>query len=67
MRNVTYFQDDILIFARSKEERDRVLKKVLVMLRDNGLTVKREKCKFAVRGVWTTWVTGWMSTAYHQK
>ena len=38
--------DDIVVFSQSGEEHPDHLKKVLLALRDNGLTAKLEKCAF---------------------
>ncbi|KAJ1134475.1 hypothetical protein NDU88_000927, partial [Pleurodeles waltl] len=44
---VKYFQDDILVFGRTKEEHDVRVKGVLRVLGDRGLTLKLNKCHFA--------------------
>ena len=51
VKSVTYFQDDILIFGRSKEEHDTTLKHVLLILRDSGLTISWDKCNIGTSGV----------------
>ena len=38
--------DDIMIGGRNEEEHDEALERVLERLRENGLTVKKEKCIF---------------------
>ena len=38
--------DDIIIFGKTKEEHDRNLKNVLTHLRDQNITLRREKCEF---------------------
>ncbi|KAJ1088301.1 hypothetical protein NDU88_001459 [Pleurodeles waltl] len=43
VRNVLFFQNDILIYGENELTHDATLKEVLERLRDNGLTVKREK------------------------
>lgn len=44
---ITYF-DDILVHARSWEELITKIEKVLVLLRDAGLTLNIKKCKFGL-------------------
>ena len=46
VKGVSYFQDDILIHAKDQEEHDQLLHTVLTRLKENGLTVQRDKCKF---------------------
>ena len=46
VKGVSYFQDDILIHAKDQEEHDKLLHTVLARLKENGLTVQRDKCKF---------------------
>ena len=46
VKGVSYFQDDILIHAKDQEEHDTLLHTVLAHLKENGLTVQRDKCKF---------------------
>ena len=46
VKGVLYFQDDILIHAKDHEEHDKLLHTVLARLKENGLTVQRDKCKF---------------------
>src|SRR5882672_5070599 len=48
---VIIYMDDILIFARTKEEHDEILHQVLQILQDNNLCVKPSKCKFEVSEV----------------
>ena len=43
---MSYFQDDILIHAKDQEEHDKLLHTVLAHLKENGLTVQQDKCKF---------------------
>ena len=43
--------DDILIFAETKEEHDRRLRKVLERLADTGVSLKRSKCRIGVTKV----------------
>ena len=38
--------DDILIFAKTKEELKRITKLVLEKLRENNLFLKAKKCEF---------------------
>ena len=40
------FQDDILIHGKDKSEHDYRLKLVLSRLQENGLTIRKSKCKF---------------------
>ena len=46
VKGVSYFQDDILIHAKDQEEHDKLLHTVLARLKENGLTVQQDKCKF---------------------
>ena len=46
IEGVSYFRDNILIHAKDQEEHDKVLHTVLARLKENGLTVQRDKCKF---------------------
>jgi hypothetical protein len=43
---IIIYMDDILIFARSKEELTRKTRNVLQKLQDNNLCLKPEKCEF---------------------
>ena len=43
---VAYQVDDILIHAKTKEEHDSILRKVLTRLSRENITLNREKCKF---------------------
>ena len=45
---VLAYMDDILIYAKTEEEHDRLIKEVLTRLQQNGLAVAPEKC------VWKT-------------
>ena len=49
IKGVQAYQDDILIFADSLEEHNKVLRQVLSVLIDTGLTIRRDKCKFATQ------------------
>ncbi|KAJ1081874.1 hypothetical protein NDU88_002047 [Pleurodeles waltl] len=44
---VMFFQDDILIMGKNKEEHDNKLKLVLETIKEKGLTIEYSKCKFA--------------------
>ena len=46
VKRMSYFQDDILIHAKDQEEHDKLLRTVLARLKENSLTVQRDKCKF---------------------
>ena len=46
VKGVLYFQDTILIHAKDQEEHDKFLHTVLERLKENSLTVQRDKCKF---------------------
>ena len=46
VKGVSYFQDDILIHAKDQEEHDKLLHTVFARIKENGLTVQRDKCKF---------------------
>jgi len=41
--------DDILIYAKSQDEHDNILEKVLSRLQEKGLTLNYEKCLFSVK------------------
>jgi hypothetical protein len=43
---VIIYMDDILIFAKTKEELEQYTKEVLQVLKDNDLYLKPEKCEF---------------------
>ena len=43
---VTIYMDNILIFAKTKEELKWIMKLVLEKLRKNGLFLKAKKCEF---------------------
>ncbi|UYV65077.1 K02A2.6-like [Cordylochernes scorpioides] len=43
--------DDILIFAKRKEEYDETLREVLRRLKNSGITLNKEKCQFGVSNV----------------
>ena len=51
VKGVLYFQDDILIYATSQIEHDRILRTVLTKLRLHGLNMNREKCRFSQKSV----------------
>jgi len=44
---VIIYMDDILIFAKTKEELERYTREVLQVLKENDLYLKPEKCEFA--------------------
>ncbi|UYV67206.1 K02A2.6-like [Cordylochernes scorpioides] len=43
--------DDILIFAKRKEEHDETLREFLRRLKNSGITLNKEKCQFGVSNV----------------
>jgi Reverse transcriptase (RNA-dependent DNA polymerase) len=45
-RLVIVYMDDILIFANTKEELERITKLVLEKLQEHDLFLKAKKCKF---------------------
>jgi hypothetical protein len=45
-RLVIVYMDDILIFADTEKELERIMKQVLVKLREHDLFLKAKKCKF---------------------
>lgn len=47
--NVINVSDDILIYAKSQDEHDKILEKVLSRLQEKGLTLNYEKCLFSVK------------------
>ncbi|KAK6169762.1 hypothetical protein SNE40_020751 [Patella caerulea] len=51
MDGILYFQDDIFLHAKSKDEHDKLRRTVLSKLRHHDLTIKREKCKIGVSSV----------------
>ena len=48
---VLAYMDDILVYAKTKEEHDRLVKKVLRKLQENGLVVSPEKCVWKAQEV----------------
>ncbi|XP_069055957.1 arylsulfatase G isoform X1 [Pleurodeles waltl] len=44
---VMFFQDDILVMGKNREEHDNKLKQVLEILKRKGLTIEYSKCKLA--------------------
>lgn len=46
--NVVNYIDDILVFAKSEEEHDRILRQVLRILKEKGIMLNQEKCIFKV-------------------
>ena len=44
---IVVYMDDILIFAKTKEDLEQFTKEVLQILKDNDLFLKPEKCEFA--------------------
>lgn len=51
VHGVQAFQDDILIFAKTMQQHNMILDKVLSILCDYGITVSRDKCRFLTRSV----------------
>lgn len=49
--NVVVYVDDVLIHAKNVTEHDKVLKMVLNKLRNEGITLNKEKCIFGVNQV----------------
>lgn len=47
IEGIIIFIDDILIFARNQEELTERTNKVLLKLKENNLTINKEKCQFA--------------------
>ena len=48
---VIIYMDDILIFAKTKEELERITKMVLAKLREHDLFLKAKKCEFNKRKI----------------
>jgi hypothetical protein len=48
---VVVYMDDILIFTKTREEHQKVVSRVLQILKDNNLYLKPEKCIFEVQKV----------------
>jgi len=48
---VLAYMDDILVYAKTKEEHDRLAKEVLRKLQENGLAVSPEKCVWKAQEV----------------
>ena len=40
--------DDIIVYAKTPDEHDHILERVLTRFSDAGLTLNRDKCKFKV-------------------
>ncbi|UYV66874.1 K02A2.6-like [Cordylochernes scorpioides] len=51
VNGVICHMDDILIFAKRKEEHDETLREVLRRLKNSGITLNKEKCQFGVSNV----------------
>ncbi|XP_069505554.1 small integral membrane protein 44 isoform X2 [Ambystoma mexicanum] len=51
VKNVAYFQDDILVYAGDEQTHDATLKTVLTKLQDAGVRLCHEKCAFKVKEV----------------
>lgn len=49
VEGVIVFIDDIVIFARTRDEHDERLRRVLRILKNNNATLNKEKCTFAVQ------------------
>ena len=49
--NVLVLMDDILIHGENLSEHDAILDQVLTRLRDEGVTLNKQKCQFAVKSV----------------
>lgn len=45
------YLDDLLIFGKDQNEHDKVLRRVLDKIRENGLGLNRKKCSFGLRQV----------------
>ncbi|UYV65457.1 K02A2.6-like [Cordylochernes scorpioides] len=51
INGVICHMDDILIFAKRKEEHDETLREVLRRPKNSGITLNKEKCQFGVSNV----------------
>ncbi|UYV82899.1 K02A2.6-like [Cordylochernes scorpioides] len=51
VNGVISHMDDILIFAKRKEEHDETLREVLRRLKNSGITLNKENCQFGVSNV----------------
>ncbi|UYV80674.1 K02A2.6-like, partial [Cordylochernes scorpioides] len=51
VNGVICHMDDILIFAKRKEEHDETLREVLRRLKNSGITLNKEKCQFGASNV----------------
>lgn len=51
MEGVVLHMDDILIFAESTEEHDRILREVLRRLEKEGITLNKSKCLIGMESV----------------
>jgi hypothetical protein len=49
------FLDDILIYSKSKEEHEQLLRMVLQVLRENQVYVKLRTCYFYQKQIHITW------------
>jgi hypothetical protein len=47
IRGVLVYIDDIVIFAKTREEHDAIVEQVLQALKQAGFSLNRDKCKFA--------------------
>lgn len=48
-KGVLVYLDDIILMAATFDDYLKLLRKVFTLLRDDGITVKLEKCKFLKR------------------
>ena len=51
IHGVGIYIDDIIIYANSLEEHNKILEKVLMRARENGVKFNKDKCKFAVQEI----------------
>ena len=48
IENVANYQDDIIVFGRDKEQRDKALRDVRERIRESGLKLSEKKCRIGV-------------------
>lgn len=51
LQGVVWYNDDVVVFAESKNELDQRLKKVFQRFQDRGLTLNKEKCIFSLKQI----------------
>ena len=69
---VLAYMDDILVYGKTKQEHDKLVKEVLKRLQENGLAISPEKCVWRMQEVefWDMLLEGmefeWQPTRWKQ-